>query len=397
MALAWLLVSCASLGVEEKTDLKTALKQQGFAQVEQVYTPILQEDPVIANAQLGLVAFYKGDYRQATTFFQQATKAHLHLSKISVSEQAGSLLSNQLATSYIFTKTERVFVHILSAIAYFALQDVEAARVEALQLGLVLQEFEDEPDELPLPSLVFAHFFQGLIFEVNGENDQALVSYRKANQAAGGETAILQQAMLRQMLLLGLDYNPKNYSSKTLQQAKLGAGAKAQVLEFSLSGFVDSMQALRHYDSLSKAYVEIGHYPDQNNTQPELHFSSPSFSKMQTLVGLDSLVKSQARIDFPAKLAKTVARVVAKKVATKAASSLTSDKDTAALVSLLGNVYSAVSEEADLRAWDFLPRRLGVSRQFVFQENLKQVQKDFPELKKLPSKFTNLIRVRSQY
>jgi len=74
-------------------------------------------------------------------------------------------------------------VHVFAALNYLELGQPEAARVEVLQIDLLLRQLAERAPEPALGVDPFARYLSGMIFEALGEDSDALIAYRKALEA----------------------------------------------------------------------------------------------------------------------------------------------------------------------------------------------------------------------
>lgn len=93
-----------------------------------------------------------------------------------------SNLLNPMTQTYLGEDFERFMIHYYKALNYLYLNDPEGARVEARRITLSTSEQEDKfrvgSDRYKQDA--FAFTVQGMIYELNGETNNAFISYRNA-------------------------------------------------------------------------------------------------------------------------------------------------------------------------------------------------------------------------
>src|SRR5690606_14309472 len=95
-------------------------------------------DAVLYDLNRAMLLRMAGDYGQSNAAFEQAKDAIDRLDAVSVREQAGALAVNDMLRSYTGAPYERVLLHVYAALNYLALDRPDDARVEILQLDVLL-------------------------------------------------------------------------------------------------------------------------------------------------------------------------------------------------------------------------------------------------------------------
>lgn len=122
------------------------------------------------------------DYKGSNAHFEQAKKYIEQNTAISVTEQASSFLINDSTRAFIGAPFEQVMIHLYSALNYLQLNQIDSARVEALQVDVKLRQLSSEDKNALLNSDPFARYLSGIIYEDLHEWSDALIAYRKAYQ-----------------------------------------------------------------------------------------------------------------------------------------------------------------------------------------------------------------------
>ncbi|HID36600.1 MAG TPA: hypothetical protein EYP39_04380, partial [Ghiorsea sp.] len=153
--------------------------QQALLELEK--HPATGTDKLLYLMDKAMLQRLSGLYKESNTTFEEAKKHIESLRGTSLLEQAGALTINDSTMSYEGEDYEQVAIHIYAALNYIALGLLDEARVEALQVDLLLKTMAT--DESGFVEHAFSRYLTGLIYEAGGELDNALIAYRKAYQA----------------------------------------------------------------------------------------------------------------------------------------------------------------------------------------------------------------------
>ena len=156
-------------------------------------------DRLLDLLQQGHVLHYSGRFDESNTVFQEAEDLAASLYTRSVSQQAASLIVNDLTIDYRGKPFELAMIPYYRAFNYLSLGDPDAALVEARKATLALadaveatlreiQRPGDREAARRLQDSGFLHWFAGMLFESEGELNDAFIAYRNAAGAylAGG-------------------------------------------------------------------------------------------------------------------------------------------------------------------------------------------------------------------
>jgi hypothetical protein len=121
-----------------------------------------------------------GDYAASNADFEAAKRLTDELSALSLREEmlAGTL--TEVARAYAGRPFERLMLRAFKALNHIDQGDVDGARVEALQIDLLLRELAAKRPEAQIPGAAFARYLSGIVFELGGERSDAFIAYRKA-------------------------------------------------------------------------------------------------------------------------------------------------------------------------------------------------------------------------
>ena len=182
-------------------------------------------DRLLYNLELGVVKHLEGDFNASNALLDNAERIAEDLETISLSSSLVTLMSNPRQGPYGGADFEKVFINYYKALNYFGLAEqatdrndylnaLDGARIEARRLIIRLndlknrkgsyseQKSKDEQtftqllkifrklqgnlvdmDKLKYRDDAMAHYMTGISFEMNGEYDDARISYQNAAQA----------------------------------------------------------------------------------------------------------------------------------------------------------------------------------------------------------------------
>lgn len=351
---------------------KTASMRQ-FIEKSQYDLALLEAEKQLADDKgvmqymnVGVLRRLNGDYKGSNRALEQAKQKIDELYATSVSEQAGALLVNDEMISFEGDKFEQVLIHLYMASNFLNLQDIDAARVELLQSQVKMDTWDKPEDEVP-----FMHYFAGIMFEILGEPDAALVSYRKAvnayintrDQHGLNVPLVLQSDLLRLLEQLQLtneltEYR-KQFGSDYIQLPdRAGKGELVVVLGNGLVAQRDQIVIHTWSPELSaniKIAVPAYRDPPVKLNSVRLQVNG-KYYPLEVVSNIDGLARAALSAKMPIIIARAIARAVAKK---KTEKEVGKQNDYAQLIMLIVNFSTEI---ADTRSWNTLPQEFELAR-----------------------------------
>ncbi len=151
------------------------------------------KDVPLAFLERGLILHRARLYAESNEAFAAAERTTEELYATSLSEGAISLFTNDLAISYRARPFEMAMVPYYRALNYLALGDRESAMVEARKTSLLLARYVDATvagiERGPVADLQrirndpFMLYFAGMLYDSDGELNDAFIAYRNAAAA----------------------------------------------------------------------------------------------------------------------------------------------------------------------------------------------------------------------
>ena len=305
----------------------------------------------------GMLQHLRGDYAASNRDLEAAKAVLERVQALSLSEGLTASTINDTLGDYAGTPSERVLLHLMMALNYLALHDLDGARVEALQADLRMRELPEAGAQL-----ASARFIAGLVFELNGEWSDALIGYRKAAQRLAEQHQPVPQPLQRRLLnatrRLGLEDEYQQYLTRFGAQAEPPPGS-GELLVLYLNGKVPSLQqrmisvfvpSLNHAVTIAQLY-----YPPRRVPAPGARLPiGPHAVPLERLEDLDRLARNALDAGQARRTALTLARVTAKHALVKN----TRQKDP--LLGMLADLAAILTEAADTRSWNLLPASIQI-------------------------------------
>lgn len=365
----------------------------------------------------GRTSHLTGAYENSNHYFNQADSL-LEKGQGGLGDALAGTLVNPMAQSYKGEDFEKFMVHYYKALNYLYLNKREDAIVEARRISLQAQEQDDKfgGSDKRYSKDAFSLMLQGLIYESDGDVNNAFIAYRNAAEVylgskdrtwyGTGMPQTLQQDVLRTAALNGfkselghfetlfnLKYEPKTVPSggELIFFWENGLAPVKQQEEFFFSLVRGGDGNLVFSNATGTIFVPYNNSYGSNDislngveslraTYPKyvaqpLHFSSAAVSNGQTSVALEKtediseLAFKTLSQRFPKEMGKILTRLAVKKSAEyllkeSAKKSGKNGKDNALLEGLGFGVqlYSLISEKADTRNWQSLPGEISYAR-----------------------------------
>ena len=333
-----------------------------------------RRDEVLYQLNRALLLRMLGEYRQSNEALEQAKRLIDELDAISVSEQTGSLTVNDTLKSYIGTDFERALLHVYAALNYLQLGQPDEARVEILQLDVLLKlQADGEGDGYTEDA--FARYLSGLVFEQLGEWSDAMIAYRRAYQDYRKYRQYfgvkpphsLGLALLRMAEHLGLKEELRQYRKAFAieQWTPLPAlREKGEVVLIIGTGLAPSKReestAILAPEVGGMVRVSLPRYETRPQPVGKVRLLADEAKEAAELVeDIDAIAIKTLQAEMPAITARALARAVVKYRAAREAGK--HDQG----LGLLVNIAGFISEQADTRSWSTLPQRIYLARRFL--------------------------------
>jgi hypothetical protein len=320
----------------------------------------------------GVLKSMTGDFEGAIEDLQNAKEILNSLQSISISGNLAAATINETLRDYDGSASERVLLHELLSINYLMLDDLDAARVEVLQAAVVMNELARE--EKPVGQLASAHYIAGLVYELGGELDNARISYRKAaNLMALRNMSLprsLQNSQLAPRSRLGVNEGVEEvavdeavyqYHDQVFLPAVSPDPNAAEIIVIYWDGVVTSKRGTSTsvwVPSMNQVVsLALPHYPPSNYVQQSFTLNIAGRQhRTETIEDIEALLREDLDDESAAIYAMTLARMVSKRQFVKSAN----DQDPG--LALFANIFTILTESADIRSWNMLPSTIQIGR-----------------------------------
>jgi len=329
-----------------------------------------ERDRLLFHLDRAMLLRMLGQYAESNRELEAAKGIIQAYDPLSVSEQTAAFFINDATIAYSGVPLERVMVHVFAALNYLELGQPEAARVEVLQIDLLLRQLAERAPEPALGVDPFARYLSGMIFEALGEDSDALIAYRKALEAYRLQQpltglavpAALQADLLRLTRRLGLaDEHERLRARFPHAEAADPSADRGRVVLFVANGLAPVKREVSDaiVDPASGILVRI--------SLPVYELRPSLVRRLRLRVGdtvhlaepvenLSALARATLDAALPAITARAMARAVAKYQMAREAGKQDD------LAGLLMNVVNVITERADTRSWLTLPGEIRMAR-----------------------------------
>lgn len=361
----------------------------------------------------GKIAHLMQQYDSSNRYFNEAD-LYMEDARTTVGDVALGTLLNPMMQSYKGEAFEKFMIHYYKTLNYLALNQPADALVEARRISLKSYALQDKTNnnQNRYSDDAFSQILQGLIYERNGDINNAFIAYRNAadiylkNNNSWYDVAMpeqLKQDLLRTAYLNGFTGELERYEkifNITYAPAEAPAGGEVVVFwenglapvkqeenfffaltkdGFGNFSFVDptgsfnipfdfttgvSKSALRVED-LRSLRVAFPKYVEQpvSLAGAYIHANNQNY-RLQKAENINALAFATLRERFIKDMSLTLSRLAVKKLAEIAARPKEDDKNKKEkeALALAIQVFALASEKADTRNWQSLPHTIYYSR-----------------------------------
>ena len=315
---------------------------------------------VVASLEKGMLRRMTNDFSGSNKVFEVAKQEIEKLYGISVTENLASLTINDTFRGYEGDRFEQLLLH------YIQLGKLDDARVEMLQANIKMMEWGDEPEED-----AFLRYLEGIIYENLNEEDNALISYRKALTVYKEKGGLhypsipisLKKDFLRLLSEEGLtsEFNStkKEFDMAEYKPVESGDqfGELVVILNNGLAP-IKSEAALPIFSTEVQQNLRVAFpvYRDVKGIlyEPAIEVNQQRYV-METVEDIDALARYSLEQKMPGIMARATARAVVKY-------NTQQTQQDGSFAGLLLTVTNLATERADTRSWTTLPQEIQLQR-----------------------------------
>ena len=334
----------------------------------------------LSGAEAGMAAFAAGRFAEARDHFERALAASKDIREraaVGATNLTQSLLSmaiNESQADYAGEGYERVMLHVMLALTYLAEikpQDVlvEARLVDQLVTG------EEELYETSYGAGGIGHLLSAVAYELTGKPGEAYIDYKRMYEKGVGGT-LVESALLRLAERLGRSNELSVWRSEFGSSSVDPPPGWPSIV---LIGGVGMGPAKREFklDIPVKGGVFSMAVPKFDEGQPggggplELVFPA-SGTVVRSSVVEDVAAVAAENLDD--RIAWITARSAGRGLLKRQLADQMRDNKRGAFLGLAADVFTVVTERADLRAWRTLPRRWVAARAYLPPNEFVEIQ-----------------------
>lgn len=351
----------------------------------------------------GHVSFLQGNYAQCKSYFLEADHLNETYRKQVGTEILAYVLNPKLRP-YHAESFEVVMLHYYQAMAFMQMGDYESALVEGRRMNLQLAVMDEKTKEKPKYTRdAFGHMVMGFLYEVAGDANNAFIAYRNAFEIYKDDykelygTSVpkqLQRDLIRTATQTGFIAEADRYAKdfglppdtiKTKADAELilllesgwGAYKEEWSVDFVFSKHGDIVtftnpatglifnfpaSSISSSDASNLAALKVFRiaFPRYVDTPPFFRSFEVSNNGLsyypEDIEPLNQIAKQSLQDRFMKEMGEALLRFALKKAGEYALSK--ENKDAGALL----GIANAISEQADTRNWQTLPRSISYVR-----------------------------------
>ncbi len=358
--LGLLLSGCAQMQQDVLLDLESQLRARQTQAALQSVKKLkgMGKNRALYALNKGMILHQAGDYSGSIKAFERAKRRIGVLDPISITESLSAYTVTEQLAAYRATTYERLFLHWYQIMNYLALNDLDAARVEVMQIDLALSTLTDSGHFLAAAA---ARYVSGFIFEALGEADNALIAYRRAHDNyRRGRAAIpldLQKRLATLSAALGLVEEQRRWRKEFDVQREPADARAGELLIFFHLDFaprkLHDSQAVIDPRTGQWYRVSLPYYAprDLGGIRFETRVMENRVAS-ETLADIEMIAVNDLQKQMPKLVMRAASRNVARRAATKRAA------EEGELLGGLVNIVGALFDEADVRNWRTLPNQI---------------------------------------
>ncbi len=316
------------------------------------------KDALLVLLDKGMVLHAAGSWEESIQVLEQADRLSAELDAISLSEEAGALLSNERQRAYRGEDFEKLMISVLQALNYAQLGKDEDALVEVRRVNERLEKMIVD-EKKPYEQLAIARYIGGVLYEDQREWDSAFIDYSKALELEPRLDA-LAEPLLRLAKRTGRDdaYESLRERFPDVPHEPLGPGEGQVVVVVEAGLSPEKEPASRQYRPDAVELITVPVYRDRGATPLAQVRVAEATQRAVPVTSLEQVAKIHLNDRIGRMLAKQVAGAVVKAGLAAGAGAATRSEEVAYLTFLLLNL----ANEPDLRSWLSLPAEFQLAR-----------------------------------
>ncbi|MDQ6634012.1 MAG: hypothetical protein M3Z10_04565 [Gemmatimonadota bacterium] len=354
-----------------------------------------EDDALLRTLNVGIASYYAAQYARSGAVLDTAALLADDRITASVSRNALSLLTNDMARPYQPRRTERLLIPYYGMLAYARLGAWEDAAVEARRLSGLLAQYAGDRDDAERSLHAVLFHLSGAVFERAGNRGEAEVSYRAAralsfalsdslvpsDSGRGDLLVVVERGYVAHRttepvdIYLGdSDRDSLGHSSESRQRTvsriartagNWGGGDIRQTTTGAarIDVFPTFSTSRRHHDEHDdEHYLSIAFPVLRRSARPWGGAVTVAVDDQPSMPGqlvaeVDDASASDERRERVAAATRAIARAAAKYVVAR-----TVREKKGETAGTIAEIAGSLLERADIRSWHLLPRELTLTR-----------------------------------
>ncbi|MBD3184186.1 hypothetical protein GF312_18015 [Candidatus Poribacteria bacterium] len=394
------LVGCATYG-SKMEEVRVLFSQNKYEQaLEKLEDTESGRSRLLYLLEKGMLLHYADRYKESNSVFEEAELLSEDLYTKSISREASAFLTSDNIRPYEGEKFEIALIHYYRAFNYIYLDLPDDALVECRKVSFLLQRYKDNSQDksTAYSDDAFMQYLSGMLFEWQGEINDAFISYRKAEEAYQiyeeeynvPMPPSLKEDLIRTAKTLGFieEYNfyinkyGKQYDTESSDD---NSGKLVVIHENGFAPVKDSVEIVlpilkkddlgadvwkysgklrtragKRYDDADIEYLLRVSIPEYKSNRPRIKHMHVKTDGIEISASKVEDVEAIAFKNFqerqPIILLRTIARGLTKYLAYRQVRKKSEG------LGLLANIVNVATESADTRSWLTLPNSFSIAR-----------------------------------
>jgi hypothetical protein len=326
------------------------------------------ESKFLKGAESGTVAFVDGRWGEARNFFTQAAEAVQAVEDESLIHPERALESlaawtvSETLTDYHGEGYERVLLHSCLGLAYLALGQVEDLLVE-IQRSNALLEAEEELYEAEYAAGGMGHFVSALGYELRGDLDEAYIDYKRM-QAKGLGGQLVGASLVRLARTLGRENDLRTWTERYGEGPSPSPDAARIILIVGVG--VGPLKREGRLEVMTRDGLLVWAVPQiwpRSNPVGHVVLEANNLGEQVQSVVIEDVGRIRAK-NLADRMALLATRSTVRNFLKRELRKEMEEKH-GLWAALAVDIFTSVSERADLRTWSTLPDSWQAARMFL--------------------------------
>jgi hypothetical protein len=296
-----------------------------------------------------------GRYQESIDTFDRAIELSDVLSGPQVGSKTASIVTNDNIIPYKGSAFERVLMQVFQILNYVGLGHYRDALIEVRRLHNRFGNLFREGEKDYLRN-AFASYIAAMVWEFNGQVNDAYIDYKKTYKIAGGFPS-LEEALLRDSKRLGFLAEYHRWKKIFRRSYQPLAPEHGELIILVEEGAVPEKRSTEERHSLQVLPVPIYRGPLRRPVEMTIKANGRDLGRSIMLYPVHEAAVKSLGDEMPGIIARGLARLAAKEGAAVAVGKEV-DKD----LGILMGIFVLATNRADIRSWLTLPRSLHVAR-----------------------------------